>query len=565
MAGIDVSNLKAAEVQQTVGSGGLANEFGGIAELAGAFVQGVAGIHGHIKTKQATAKAADDAAKVAQFQVGQLEQTVEQQEALVESAFTDEELSKFKASTDLNERLKMAESKGVSQNLIEVRRQKALADAISRDPANRAEYVKIFKDVKSATDHSLDSQINAQDKAIAQAQAAETGRRTQLLMQNGYVTTTEGLTPERVDGLYKASGLETLEVKINDADLQLRLQEKGMALTENNIKNELRLFEQENPEVVPGFVGTTVTATLGNLRNMKNADQATRNQLVAQARAGVISDLSAKTGLSAADVASRYSPLLSQFDSLNNYDPNSEQAAVVETRLKLASTMRLEGLLENDPDLQKLKSLQDGLPVMFRDVGVQGQAGRMLTNSFINVMEGGDTLLDRRGILNAVNQDPDGVAKFFGTAMESVAFDEPVTEVQAASLTSMSEVLSLNYGQENSAKIYGRVLPYLSSPRMAEAWAAAKSSSPDPEQVELSLRKTGRNLSLFIDDSISSIGAVLGTTPQFEINEEAGEIKVNSTNRTVQANVAKINQTIKALAHMEGHTDYAKVLREGEF
>lgn len=560
MPGINADEMKAQEVQSFTGSGGLANEFGGLTAAAGAFVQGVAGIHSHLKAKQeAKAEAASDA-RTAEFQTAQLSDSINQNQAQIDAVFSEDELAAFNKNTNLAERLKIAESKGVDRQLTEVRRMRALSDAIKKDPANRDEYVKIYQDVK--TSNAFQAELTTADDAIQKAQAVELGRKAQLLIQNNQLNSTDGATPQKIEQLWQDSGLARLEGKINDSssDITTRLTEKGLAVTPANIKAELNVYERENPEVIPGFVTTTITATLAKLKTDKSLDQGARDTLVAEAKASAIAGLSKRSGLNGAEVSDRYSYLLEQFKSLDGYDPTKERAAAMESEIAFLSNATFLNLVKNKPDALGLKAIQDHYSNALRDAGIQIQTEGIVTSLIHSAVTQKAVGVDENAWLEQMGVDPEGTAKVVKNVLDTAAFVEQPTAIQAAALTSMSGILAVNYGGKGN-RIIGQSLEALSSPNMIGGWRAAIEGTGDPEKVSFQLKRAGRNISSYMASSAVAVNS-LDENAVWTTDEKTGTVSIKSADPRVTAHVTRLNQSIKAIAHMEGHQDYGKILRE---
>ena len=194
MPGIDADSLQAQEVQSYTGSRGLRDTTGQAAAIAGAFAAGVAGVGDYFATKRAKEEAKANEARLAEFQTAQIADVVDQNNAQIREAFTDEEFEKFQSASNAAERLQMAEAKGVSKQLVEVRRQRALSDAIAKDPANREEYVKIFKGIDTGEDRR-----DLYAEQLQQAEAKELGRKADALLKIGVIDSVDGLDPKDVN------------------------------------------------------------------------------------------------------------------------------------------------------------------------------------------------------------------------------------------------------------------------------------------------------------------------------------------------------------------------------
>lgn len=567
MPGIDTRNVKAAEVGSVVGSQGLANEFAGIGEMAGAFVKGVAGIHQHVELTKAKDAKAKTQAELAEFQIGQLETNIEQNTQSLEANFSDEELQNFRKAQSFEERLTLAEQKGGSavRSLLRTKRMRALADAIARDPANREEYVKIFKAVPLDKGEDLENKLDPIEEARVRAQAQLVQSQATALANAGYITAVDigNLSPAQISEKYENSGLAKLTRQAEAMDLQATVLEKGEKITEANVTRALDDFEKDNPNVIRGSIFSATSATLEEIKGMGDISQSERAAFVKAEKAKIVAALQQKTGgLSREKIESRYANELAVYDTLEGYDPVAESGQALENQIKYLSVSVFEDQITSNGDLLAAKALQDGLPTMMRDIGVQSLFGRKFTTALTNIMQ--DNPADLSSIHKFGKQSPAEAGDVLSQAANAVAFDDAPAEVQAATLITMTEALGLDYG-EGRGEIIGRTVEQLSNPIFAEAWAKAASESADPEAAQLQIKRAGRQFSQFISDAITALEGNLGEQAQFVIDEKAGTISLaNGTGPNSTALVGKINAAIKSIAHMNGTTDYARILREFE-
>jgi len=208
------------------------------------------------------------------------------------------------------------------------------------------------------------------------------------------------------------------------------------------------------------------------------------------------------------------------------------------------------------------KAIYDNIPGVMRDAGVQGQFAQPLLKAVQGALSGdpAQSNFDAAAAARAGRRNPEKAGNLLRDLLNGVNEPNVSEEVRSAAVLGTLDAINVNYGEAGS-EILGRSVDAMAVEGMDKTWRKAVESSG--QDLSAKITQASAQYSALVDSTIETLTKNIGEEPDFDVDEKTGVVRVlNSSSPNTVALTNKINSTVRAIAHINGMNDYAKVLQE---